>query len=242
MAIDKRLFEERSEELGLGVLRVLRTTGFTFATWTDALGVGDSLRQHHHIISHSLKSCLDRRHMVQAESDQGTNNVSVGGFDLGLGSVKFTWHDQVLLKDHRIKEDGYYMLLHLADGQTLKTQVLIGCDGVNSVVAKWLGLKKPSLSGRSASRGFAEFPNGHGFKPLISEYFGGGSDEAWNNAAREAFAGFSHGLPPLKLLWGNIRKGNACVARDALHPMIPDLGQGSCATLEDGVVLFRCLV
>jgi 2-polyprenyl-6-methoxyphenol hydroxylase-like FAD-dependent oxidoreductase len=46
---------------------------------------------------------------------------------------------------------------------------------------------------------------------------------------------------PWELLWGNISKDNVCVAGDALHPMTPDLGQGGCAALEDGVVLARCL-
>ncbi|CAB4314062.1 unnamed protein product [Prunus armeniaca] len=46
---------------------------------------------------------------------------------------------------------------------------------------------------------------------------------------------------PWELLWGNISKGNACVAGDALHPMTPDIGQGGCCALEDSVVLARCL-
>ena len=46
---------------------------------------------------------------------------------------------------------------------------------------------------------------------------------------------------PWELLWGNISKGNVCVAGDALHPMTPDIGQGGCAALEDGVILARCL-
>nr|XP_023880731.1 monooxygenase 3-like [Quercus suber] len=46
---------------------------------------------------------------------------------------------------------------------------------------------------------------------------------------------------PWELLWGNINKDNVCVAGDALHPMTPDIGQGGCAALEDGVVLARCL-
>lgn len=46
---------------------------------------------------------------------------------------------------------------------------------------------------------------------------------------------------PWELLWGNISKGNVSVAGDALHPMTPDVGQGGCAALEDGVVLARCL-
>lgn len=43
------------------------------------------------------------------------------------------------------------------------------------------------------------------------------------------------------MLWGDISRGNACVAGDALHPMTPDIGQGGCSALEDGVVLARCL-
>lgn len=46
---------------------------------------------------------------------------------------------------------------------------------------------------------------------------------------------------PFSLLFADISKGNVCVAGDALHPMTPDLGQGGCAALEDGVVLARCL-
>ncbi|KAI4297791.1 hypothetical protein L6164_037658 [Bauhinia variegata] len=46
---------------------------------------------------------------------------------------------------------------------------------------------------------------------------------------------------PWELIRGNISKGDVCVAGDALHPMPPDLGQGVCCALEDGVVLARCL-
>ncbi|KAF6142053.1 hypothetical protein GIB67_000225 [Kingdonia uniflora] len=28
---------------------------------------------------------------------------------------------------------------------------------------------------------------------------------------------------------------------DALHPMTPDIGQGACSALEDGIILARCL-
>ncbi|PNX60628.1 FAD-dependent urate hydroxylase-like protein, partial [Trifolium pratense] len=46
---------------------------------------------------------------------------------------------------------------------------------------------------------------------------------------------------PLELIMGNISKDNVCVAGDAFHPMTPDLAQGGCSALEDGVVLARCL-
>lgn len=42
-------------------------------------------------------------------------------------------------------------------------QVLIGCDGVHSRVARWLGLGEPVNSGRSAVRGLSIFPQGHQF-------------------------------------------------------------------------------
>lgn len=46
---------------------------------------------------------------------------------------------------------------------------------------------------------------------------------------------------PWNVLWGDICKGGVCVAGDALHPMTPDIGQGGCSALEDGVILARCL-
>jgi 2-polyprenyl-6-methoxyphenol hydroxylase-like FAD-dependent oxidoreductase len=46
---------------------------------------------------------------------------------------------------------------------------------------------------------------------------------------------------PWELITGNISKGDVCVAGDALHSMPPDLGEGGCCALEDGVVLARCL-
>ena len=44
--------------------------------------------------------------------------------------------------------------------------MLIGCDGVHSVVAQWLGLSQPIHSGRSAVRGMSVFPEGHGIKDV----------------------------------------------------------------------------
>ncbi|XP_031098815.1 monooxygenase 1-like [Ipomoea triloba] len=47
--------------------------------------------------------------------------------------------------------------------------------------------------------------------------------------------------PPGDLLLGRLRKGTVTVAGDAMHVMGPFLGQGGCSSLEDAVVLARCL-
>lgn len=192
--------------------------------------------------------------------------------------------------------------------------MLVGCDGVNSVVAKWLGLRRPAYAGRSAARGLVEFPSGHGFEPSFLQYAGNGfrsgvlpCDEThvyWfftyspspeGKARRRRFhSGGQLSSPrpalftekeveedmakmkqyvlrnlrkapkkvlqavertepsaivssplrfrwPCDLLWGGVCRGSVCVAGDALHAMTPDLGQGGCAALEDGVTLARCL-
>lgn len=46
---------------------------------------------------------------------------------------------------------------------------------------------------------------------------------------------------PWNLLFGDIARNNVTVAGDALHPMTPDIGQGGCSSLEDSVMLARCL-
>ncbi|XP_029120052.1 monooxygenase 2 [Elaeis guineensis] len=166
----------------------LRAAGFGLATWNnawralDALGVGDSLRQSHvrlqgATVASATSGATTSQLTFTTQGKSGEHEVrclrrnillETLEKELPLGTVRYS------SKVAAIEEDGYFKLLHLADGSTLKTKVLIGCDGVNSVVAKWLGLKKPAFTERSASRGFTEFPNGHGLKLEFVQYFGEG--------------------------------------------------------------------
>ncbi|KAG2706046.1 hypothetical protein I3760_05G085900 [Carya illinoinensis] len=283
----------------------LRVTGFAFTTWTnawkalDAVGLGSFLRQHHQRLLENVTTstisglqtsktsfevkgkhleheirCVKRKLLAETLAEE-----------LPSGTIRYS------SKVVSVEESGSLMLVHLADGTILRTKVLLGCDGVNSVVAKWLHFKKPAFAGRSAIRGCVDFKRSHGFENKFMQFFGKGfrsgflpcddnivywffiwtpsnqEKEIEDNPARmkEFVLGKLEKVPdeirnvienteldgitlsalryrhPWELLWGNISKGNVCVAGDALHPMTPDLGQGGCAALEDGVVLARCL-
>ncbi|OVA03326.1 Monooxygenase [Macleaya cordata] len=80
-----------------------------------------------------------------------------------LHSIETTTH-----KHHEAASSD--VILHLEDGTSIQTKVLIGCDGVHSVVARWLGLKDVVHSGRYAVRGLGVFPEGHGLKHEVQQF------------------------------------------------------------------------
>ncbi|XAR59854.1 hypothetical protein NMG60_11015842 [Bertholletia excelsa] len=260
----------------------LRVAGFAFATWSnawkalDAVGVGDSLRQLHVQSQGGNQEirCVKRKLLLEALAKE-----------LPSGTIRYS--SKVVC----IEDSGWLKLVHLADGSVIKAKVLIGSDGVNSVVAKWLGFKKPAPVGWSTIRGYADFGNSHGFEPKFMQFFGKGvrcgllpcddttvhwfftftpstqDKEVEENPAKmkefvlnrlgkvpdrvktaieiteleDIICSPLRSRLPWELLWGIISKGNVCVAGDALHPMTPNLGQGGCSALEDGVILARCL-
>nr|CAB3487032.1 unnamed protein product [Digitaria exilis] len=67
-----------------------------------------------------------------------------------------------------------YEISKVTNLETGATQVLIGCDGVHSVVARWLGLSEPLSSGRSCVRGLSTFPDGHSLKRELRQFLSPG--------------------------------------------------------------------
>ncbi|KAJ6817297.1 uncharacterized protein M6B38_412135 [Iris pallida] len=79
-------------------------------------------------------------------------------FSSKVASIKISQEEE----DH--PKDSSTITLHLEDGAVIRTKVLIGCDGVQSVVAQWLGLAAPIDSGRAAVRGLSVYKEGHGLE------------------------------------------------------------------------------
>lgn len=166
----------------------IRISGFALTMWSnawralDALGIGEYLRtksvQIHGFQIFSPESSLpSSEQSPQAEVNfDNTEARCVKRKDLletlekelPKGTIRYS------SKLVSIEQSGNFKLVHLADGSVIKTKVLIGCDGINSTVANWLGLQNPVNVGRSAIRGFLNYPNGHGFEAKFHAYFGGG--------------------------------------------------------------------
>ncbi|KAE8055848.1 hypothetical protein FH972_012666 [Carpinus fangiana] len=70
-------------------------------------------------------------------------------------------------------ENGEF-LLELVDGARLYAKIVIGCDGIRSPIAKWMGFSEPRYSGHCAFRGLAGYPEGQPFEPKVNYIYGRG--------------------------------------------------------------------
>ncbi|XP_051150879.1 monooxygenase 2-like [Andrographis paniculata] len=164
----------------------LRMTGFALTMWRNAWRALDALGIGHILRNKSVQ--IQGFNFLPMNSNQPTSDQSdIKSPDQEIRCVKRRDLLDTLSKELpegtiryssriiSIEQSGSHKLVHLADGSIFRTKVLIGCDGINSMVAKWLGLQSPVSAGRAAIRGFVDYFNGgHGFEPKFHGFFGGG--------------------------------------------------------------------
>ncbi|KAK9162600.1 hypothetical protein Syun_003502 [Stephania yunnanensis] len=146
----RALVLERSDQLRASGGAILLFSNAWIAL--EALGVAHKLSSIYPPLLRNVKRpgrLVTRKDVLEALADElPTNTIR---FSSKLSSI-----------ETRTNEASSLALLHMEDKTIIKTKVLIGCDGVHSVVARWLGLRKPVYSGRSALRGLGVMPQGHG--------------------------------------------------------------------------------
>uniref|UniRef100_R7WFC3 FAD-binding domain-containing protein n=1 Tax=Aegilops tauschii TaxID=37682 RepID=R7WFC3_AEGTA len=96
--------------------------------------------------------------------------------ELPPGTIRFSSKLVSIDSETTAEEEGSpeTSVLRLDDGTVIRAKVVIGCDGVHSVVARWLGLSEPVTCGRSAVRGLAVYPDGHGMKRELRQFLSAG--------------------------------------------------------------------
>lgn len=151
---------------------ILRETGAAIGIlsngWRalDQLGVGDELRQKSVPIRRGEDRWIDegkREEMKfltgEARCLKRVDLIKALADALPQETIRFG--SQIL----NIKMDPPNMIptLRSQDGKSIRTKVLIGCDGSQSVVAQFLGLKPVKAFALGAMRGMTSYPSGHSF-------------------------------------------------------------------------------
>ncbi|VFQ91931.1 unnamed protein product [Cuscuta campestris] len=137
----------------------------------DAIGVADKLQALYAPVGSAL--IIDVNTKVTQEVRYDANGKRAGprvvhrktllqtlASELDSDTIRFS--SRIRIIESQVEDGHHFAVLGLEDGTIIKAKVVIGCDGIHSVVARNLKLASPVESGRSAVRGLAIYPNGHG--------------------------------------------------------------------------------
>ncbi|XP_078171867.1 monooxygenase 1-like [Carex rostrata] len=171
LALSLGLYRKGIKSLVLERSKVLRSEGAAIGVYgngwqaLDQLKVGDDLRNcsipltgiHYEYLTKDDKNvnryrkelrCLRRKDLIETLARY-----------LPAEQIRFGCHVASLGFDHR--ENLHVLNTH--DGATIKAKVLIGCEGLHSMVAKTLQLSPPKFFPAWITRGFTTYPEGHHF-------------------------------------------------------------------------------
>eukprot|EP01018_Ginkgo_biloba_P029760 Gb_17956 [translate_table: standard] len=164
----------------------LRATGTALTIWKnawkalDALGIGDELRQHHlqlqavQMVSTVVKeySCeIDGKRCTELRCVKRSALLEAMAAALPPESIRL---NSKIVRLQQKPKSKFSSTVELEDGTVIRAKAVIGCDGVNSVVANWLGISPPTFPGRCGIRGYATYPEGHHMEPKFYLHFGKG--------------------------------------------------------------------
>nr|XP_048335583.1 monooxygenase 2-like [Ziziphus jujuba var. spinosa] len=175
----RSLVLEKAEEL--------RTTGSALTLLPNAWLALDTLGVSHKLTS--LYASNDKVNVTNVDSGAvqevvlGRNNnghrvvhrkvlLTTLANELPQSSIRFS--SKLIAIETQTQEGSSISVIHLQDATTIKAKVLIGCDGVHSVVGRWLGLGEAVDSGRSAVRGLSLYPHGHGLNQVVNQFLAAG--------------------------------------------------------------------
>ncbi|CAN6201516.1 unnamed protein product [Urochloa humidicola] len=159
----------RSDGVAIGVhangWRALEQLGLA----TELRETADIITEYHNVWQKQNKTtlkptskelrCLKRKDLVEALAKK-----------LPVGTIRFGCHIATIFED----SDCYCTVLSTVDGSTIKTRVLIGCDGANSIVAQYLGLGSPLKLPRMVLLGLTSYSHGHPFGTQFLRFTGDG--------------------------------------------------------------------
>ncbi|PRQ18345.1 putative FAD-binding domain, FAD/NAD(P)-binding domain-containing protein [Rosa chinensis] len=164
----------------------LRTSGTSLTLFKngwrvlDAIGVGDDLRTQFLEIQGMVVTTAKGNELRSFKFKEEDESQEVRAVErrilletlanqLPQGAVRFS---SKLAKIEK-SEDGDTSL-QLVDDTQLSAKIVIGCDGIRSPIAKWMGFPEPKYAGHCGLRGLAFFPGGHKFEPKLNQIYGRG--------------------------------------------------------------------
>ncbi|XP_021298941.1 uncharacterized protein LOC110427700 isoform X2 [Herrania umbratica] len=177
--------------LGIGSLVLeqaesLRTGGTSLTLFKngwrvlDAIGVADSLRSQFLEIQGMLVKSEDGRELrsFKFKDEDQTQEVRAVERRILLETLANQLPPEAVQFSSKLakietSENGE-TLLELANGTRLLAKIVVGCDGIRSPIAKWMGFSEPKYAGHCALRGLGYYPNGQPFAPRVSYIYGRG--------------------------------------------------------------------
>ncbi|KAD4179026.1 hypothetical protein R6Q59_010833 [Mikania micrantha] len=151
----------------------------------DVIGVGEELRsQHLEIQGIAIKTDNGReiRSFTFKDEDQTQEVRAVERKILLETLAKQLPQDSICFSSKlgRIEKDkDGGILLELDNGTRISSKLVIGCDGIHSAVAKWMGFSEPKYAGYCAFRGLGDYPDGQPFGPRVNYIYGRGIRAAY---------------------------------------------------------------